>query len=76
MLGDRAHMGPRIQCIVLPVSRTPLRFDGEQAYQTTKEFVTKNPKRVLDSIEARQATGYIREFLKREGYQVESSRLF
>ncbi len=62
--------------IALPVSRTPLRFDGEQAFQTVNEFVTRNPKRVLGSIEARQATGYIRDFLKREGYQIDTPSYF
>jgi hypothetical protein len=54
----------------LPVSPAPSLFDAEQASRITTEFVTRNPRRVLGSIEARQATGYIREFLKREGYQL------
>ena len=54
----------------LPVSVAPLSFDGEQAYQTAREFVTKNPKRVLGSLEARQATGFIQDKLIRLGYQV------
>jgi len=57
----------------VPVSRTPLVFNAEQAFRITQEFVTRYPKRVLGSIEARQATGYLQEYLKRLGYQVSFS---
>jgi hypothetical protein len=60
----------------LPVSQEPLLFSAEQAFQTTREFVTQNPRRVLGSIEARQATGYLRAYLKRLGYQVEPPSYF
>jgi len=60
----------------LTASRTQLLFSEEQAFQTTREFVTRHPKRVLGSIEARQATGYIRDFLKREGYRVNPPSYF
>jgi hypothetical protein len=60
----------------LTVSQTQLLFSEDQAFQATQEFVTRNPKRVLGSIEARQATGYIRDFLKREGYQLKPSSYF
>ncbi len=60
----------------LPVSRTKLLFDADQAFQTTREFVTRNPKRILGSIEARQATGYLRDHLKRLGYQVNPPSYF
>jgi hypothetical protein len=57
-------------------SRAPLRADADQAYRITKEFVTKNPKRVLGSIEARQATGYLRNSLKGLGYLLSSPTYF
>ncbi len=48
----------------------PVRFDAARAFQTTEEFVTRNPKRVLGSLESRQATGYLQETLHRLGYEV------
>jgi hypothetical protein len=60
----------------LPVSRTPLLFNAEQAFETTQEFVTRNPKRVLGSIEARQAAGYIQDSLERLGYKVDTPSYF
>jgi hypothetical protein len=60
----------------LAASSAQLLFGEQEAYQTTREFVTRNPKRVLGSIEARQATGYIRDFLKREGYQLNPPAYF
>jgi hypothetical protein len=55
------------------VSQAPLRFDAEQCYRVVREFVTRNPKRVLGSLEARQATGYLQDFLQRVGYSVSFS---
>ncbi len=52
------------------VSQAPLTFSAEQAFRTTREFVTQNPRRVLGSLEARQATGYLQDFLQRLGYTV------
>jgi hypothetical protein len=55
------------------VSQALLTFSAEQAFQTTREFVTRNPRRVLGSLEARQATGYLQDFLQRLGYTVSFS---
>ena len=55
------------------VSQAPLTFSAEQAFRTTEEFVTQNPRRVLGSLEARQATGYLQDFLQRLGYTVSFS---
>jgi len=60
----------------LPVSTTPLRFNAEQAFDTTQEFVTRNPQRVLGSIEARQAAGWIQERLERLGYKIDAPSYF
>lgn len=60
----------------LPVSTTSLRFNAEQAFETTQEFVTRNPRRVLGSIEARQAAGHIQERLERLGYEVDTPSYF
>ena len=49
---------------------TETGFDAERAYQATREFVTRNPKRVLGSLESRQATGYLQQTLEELGYQV------
>jgi hypothetical protein len=55
------------------VSQTPLQFDAGQALETAREFVTGNPRRVLGSLESRQATGYLQDRLQRLGYQVSFS---
>ncbi len=60
----------------LSVSSAPSLFDEGQAFQITKEFVTKHPRRVLGSIESRQATGFILDALRREGYQVAAPSYF
>lgn len=52
------------------VSGASLLFDEGQGFQVARDFVTRNPKRVLGSIEARQATGFLRDFLKLHGYEV------
>jgi hypothetical protein len=54
----------------LPLSREPLSFDGANSYKLTKEFVTRFPRRVIDSLEARQSTGFLHEYLQSLGYQV------
>lgn len=58
------------------ISTAPLMFDEQQALQTTRAFVTLYPKRVLGTIEARQATGFLRDFLKRQGYEVAAPTYF
>ena len=52
------------------ISQTPLQFDPDQAQETTREFVLGNPRRVLGSLESRQATGYLQDHLQSLGYQV------
>lgn len=53
---------------VLP--QFPLSFDASRAYETTREFVTRFPRRVLGSIEARQSTGFLRQQLEPLGYRI------
>ena len=55
------------------IPQSPPAFDAEQAFRMTGEFVTQNPKRVLGSLEARQATGYLQGVLQRLGYTVSFS---
>jgi len=47
-----------------------LSFDASRAYETTREFVTRFPRRVLGSIEARQSTGFLRQQLEPLGYKI------
>jgi hypothetical protein len=57
----------------LPLYQGELQFNGGQAFQITRDFVTRNPIRALGSIEARQATGFLQDALKTLGYQVSFS---
>ncbi len=57
----------------LPVSQARTLFDQDAAFRTTREFVTQNPRRVMGSLQARQASGYIMDRLTRQGYQVNSA---
>jgi hypothetical protein len=50
-----------------------LRFDPVRALATTRDFVTRYPRRVLGSIEARQSTGYLQQSFLHLGYQVSYS---
>src|SRR6266545_3786806 len=56
----------------LPValSDATLQFDAQEAYEDTREFVTRFPRRVIDSFEARQSTGYVQQHLARLGYTI------
>jgi len=54
----------------VPLSRTPLLFDAAQAYRAVEQFVTTHPTRVLGSLESRQSTGYIRDYLENLGYEI------
>jgi len=55
------------------VPQAPPAFDAEQAFRSTEEFVTQNPMRLLGSLEARQATGYLQGVLQHLGYAVSFS---
>jgi hypothetical protein len=57
----------------LPLSRTTLSFDASQAHRATQEFVTRNPLRILGSIESRQSTGYLHDYLENLGYEINYS---
>ncbi len=50
----------------LPLSQAPLLFNASRAYQLTSEF----PSRVLGSLESRQSTGYLRDYLQNLGYEI------
>jgi alkaline phosphatase isozyme conversion protein len=56
-----------------PLSRFPLSFDPSQAYGITRKFVTQFPSRVLGSLEARQSTGYLHDYLEKLGYRIDYS---
>jgi hypothetical protein len=57
----------------LPLSTESLSFQATEAYRVTQEFVTQFPSRELGSIESRQSTGYIHDYLDRLGYSVSYS---
>ncbi len=57
----------------LPVSGTPLSFNAPEAYGFIQEFVTQYPSRVLGSLESRQSTGYIHDYLEKLGYSISYS---
>jgi hypothetical protein len=57
----------------LPLSRAALQFDASRAYKAAGEFVTQHPRRVLGSIESRQSTGYLKNYLESLGYEVDYS---
>lgn len=45
------------------------QFDAARALETTREFVTRYPHRVIGSIEARQSTGFLERRFKDLGYE-------
>jgi len=51
-----------------PLSRTTLAFDAAAAHGLIRDFVTQFPVRVLGSLESRQSTGYIHDYLEKLGY--------
>ena len=55
------------------LSETPLTFDAAQAFQRARDFVTRYPKRVLGSFEARGSTGYLQKELEGMGYKISYS---
>jgi hypothetical protein len=57
----------------LPLNSTPLTFSAELAYQSTREFTTQFPTRLMGSLESRQSTGYLHDTLVSLGYTVEYS---
>jgi hypothetical protein len=52
------------------LSNAPLAFDASEAYKITQDFVTQYPNRVFGSLESRQSTGYIHDFLQKLGYSI------
>lgn len=57
----------------LPLTRSPLQFKGAGAYRATEEFVTRFPKRVLGTLESRQSTGFLHDYLQGLGYEINFS---
>ena len=47
-----------------------LLFDAQKGFDATREFVTRHPRRVLGSLEARQSTGFFRPRLQPLGFEV------
>ncbi len=66
--GVRGSVPPEIQ-----LSQSPLLFDENQAYHAMRDFVTRNPRRPLGSLEAWQAAADLLSSLKRLGYDVRAS---
>jgi hypothetical protein len=60
----------------VPVSRAPLHFNADNAYGITSGFVTRHPQRVLGTLEARQASGNVRNHLRGLGYQISPPSYF
>ena len=48
-------------------------FDENHAFRIIQEYVTRYPRRVLGSIESRQSTGYLHQYLQKLGYQISYS---
>ena len=63
LLGTRPQPGT-------PLSPAALGFSAAEALARTTEFVTRNPRRVMGSLESRQSSGYIQQYLKGLGYEV------
>ena len=57
----------------IPVKDNSLKFNADDAFQMTREFVTQFPSRLFGSLEARQSTGYLTDRLEAMGYEVEYS---
>jgi len=53
--------------------KQPAFFDSANAYRLTREFVIQYPRRVFGSLESRQSTGYLHDYLVDLGYSVEYS---
>jgi hypothetical protein len=53
-----------------PLSTEAGAFDGQKAFDVTREFVTSYPKRVTGSLESRQASGFLQHKLQSLGYSV------
>lgn len=51
-----------------PLSKSPLLFDATAAHSLVRDFVTQFPARVLGSLESRQSTGFIHDYLEKFGY--------
>ncbi|HYK88483.1 MAG TPA: M28 family peptidase, partial [Acidobacteriota bacterium] len=54
---------------VLP--QYPFSFDASRAYEMTRDFVTRFPRRVIGSFEARGSTGFIKQHLEPLGYKID-----
>jgi hypothetical protein len=50
------------------ISPSSLSFNATAAYGLTRDIVTQFPMRVLGSLESRQSTGYIHDYLEKLGY--------
>ncbi len=53
----------------LDPARIQPQFDAALALDTTREFVTRYPRRVIGSIESRQSTGFLEKHFKDLGYE-------
>ena len=64
-------LGDRTSDPALPDSA--LLFDAQSSFDATREFVTRYPRRVLGSLEARQSTAFFRSRLQPLGYEINYS---
>jgi hypothetical protein len=64
-------LGDRTSDPALPDSAS--LFDAQRGFDATREFVTRHPRRVLGSLEARQSTAFFRSRLQPLGYEINYS---
>jgi hypothetical protein len=57
----------------LPQIQTQLSFTARNAHQLAREFVTQSPKRVFGTLESRQSTGFLNNYLTELGYIINFS---
>lgn len=52
-----------------PLTKSTLLFDAARAMEAARELVSQYPRRVFGSIESRQSTGYLQQYLENLGYE-------
>ncbi len=52
-----------------PLTKSAPLFEAARALAATREFVSQYPQRVFGSIESRQSTGYLQQYLADLGYE-------
>jgi hypothetical protein len=57
----------------LPQIQIPMSFTAKNAHRLAREFVTQSPKRVFGTLESRQSTGFLNNYLAGLGYIIDFS---